>query len=76
MLCGSYFVLISWVWTSQVHYDIRFQAEDTFHRILKGMQIVLFIYIGAASGFWNSASIQDPDYVPGISSENYTAQSA
>ena len=55
-----YFVILSWVWTSQVHYDIRYQAEDTFHRLIKGFQIGIFVYIGAASGNWNLYSMESP----------------
>ncbi|KAL1408140.1 hypothetical protein Q8F55_004943 [Vanrija albida] len=49
----SYYVIIVGIWTSQVHYDVRYEAEDTFHRFFKALQIVLFVYIGAASGGWN-----------------------
>ena len=28
----SFFVVIHWVWVMQVHYDIRYEAEDLFHR--------------------------------------------
>jgi hypothetical protein len=63
---SSYFVIISWVWTSQVHYDLRFQAEDEYHRIAKGFQIILFVYIGAASGNWSLDMLQDPGSIDGI----------
>jgi hypothetical protein len=60
--CYSYFVIVSWVWASQVHYDIRYQGEDIFHRLCKGLQITCFVYIGAASGSWDPGYILDPVY--------------
>ena len=57
----SFFVIINWIWTAQVHYDTKYQAEDSFHRIAKGLQITLFIYIGAASGNWNLKQLKSPD---------------
>jgi hypothetical protein len=49
----SYFTILAWLWTSQVHYDIRYQAEDIFHRCCKVLQIIVLVYMGAASGSWN-----------------------
>jgi hypothetical protein len=49
----SYFTILAWLWTSQVHYDIRYQAEDVFHRCCKVFQIIVLVYMGAASGSWN-----------------------
>ncbi|RSH90578.1 hypothetical protein EHS25_001183 [Saitozyma podzolica] len=57
----SYFIILSWIWSSQTHYDVRFQSEDSYHRFLKLLQISCFVYIGAASGGWNPGYIQDPD---------------
>lgn len=36
-----------------MHYDVRYEGEDMFHRIFKAFQIVIFVYIGASSGGWN-----------------------
>ncbi|WVF66243.1 hypothetical protein IAT40_000983 [Kwoniella sp. CBS 6097] len=55
----SYYAIISWVWTSQIHYDIRYQAKDGWHRIAKAVQIMTFVYMGAASGNWNPGLITD-----------------
>ncbi|KAK8845345.1 hypothetical protein IAR55_006058 [Kwoniella newhampshirensis] len=55
----SYYTIISWVWTSQTHYDIRYQAEDGFHRLSKAVEIMSFIYMGAASGNWNPGMIRN-----------------
>ena len=63
----SYFTIIHWVWTSQTGYDIQFQADDIYHRVMKAVQVSVFVYIGAGSGKWNPGYIQDPAYVPGIS---------
>lgn len=60
-LSRRYFVVIYWIWTSQVHYDIRYQAEDAFHWIAKSLQIAALIYIGAASGNWNLSLLKRPD---------------
>jgi hypothetical protein len=51
----SYFTILAWLWTSQVHYDVRYQAEDVFHRCCKFLQIGFLVYMGAASGSWNPA---------------------
>jgi hypothetical protein len=46
-------VILAWIWSAQTHYDTRFQAEDSLHRLAKGLQITVFLYIGAASGNWD-----------------------
>ena len=28
----SFFIVVNWVWISQINYDLRFQAEDYWHR--------------------------------------------
>ncbi|TXT04291.1 hypothetical protein VHUM_04178 [Vanrija humicola] len=53
----SYFVILVWIWTSQLHYDARYEAEDTFHRALKSLQLMVFVFIGAASGGWSPGKI-------------------
>ena len=65
-----YFAILSWIWTSQCFYDIRYEANDVFHRMTKSSQIVTFIFIGAASGNWNLNTMQSPSQVPGISIED------
>nr|XP_019006201.1 uncharacterized protein I203_01526 [Kwoniella mangroviensis CBS 8507]OCF69662.1 hypothetical protein I203_01526 [Kwoniella mangroviensis CBS 8507] len=57
----SYYAIICWVWTSQVHYDIRYQALDGWHRAAKAIQIMTFVYMGAASGNWNPALIRNDE---------------
>ncbi|ORY31965.1 bacterial low temperature requirement A protein-domain-containing protein [Naematelia encephala] len=71
----SYFTVIAWIWTSQVHYDTRYQAEDGWHRLLKFLQITVFIYMGAASGNWSPGMIQDPS-VTGINGKLATEMDA
>lgn len=39
----SYFCLIWWLWVSQMVYDIRFSAEDIYHRLFKLLQIFVFV---------------------------------
>lgn len=53
----SYFVVLAWLWTSQVYYDVRFQAEDVFHRCAKVVQVILLVYVGAASGNWDPGQL-------------------
>ncbi|WOO79960.1 uncharacterized protein LOC62_02G003475 [Vanrija pseudolonga] len=53
----SYYVILVWIWTSQLHYDARYEAEDTFHRALKSLQLMVFVFIGAASGGWSPGKI-------------------
>ncbi|WWD06143.1 hypothetical protein V865_004228 [Kwoniella europaea PYCC6329] len=57
----SYYAIICWVWTSQVHYDIRYQALDGWHRAAKAIQIMTFVYMGAASGDWNPGLIRNDE---------------
>ncbi|OCF59963.1 hypothetical protein L486_02636 [Kwoniella mangroviensis CBS 10435] len=57
----SYYAIICWVRTSQVHYDIRYQALDGWHRAAKTIQIMTFVYMGAASGNWNPALIRNDE---------------
>nr|XP_019048481.1 hypothetical protein I302_02253 [Kwoniella bestiolae CBS 10118]OCF27411.1 hypothetical protein I302_02253 [Kwoniella bestiolae CBS 10118] len=57
----SYYAIICWVWTSQVHYDIRYQALDGWHRAAKAVQIMTFVYMGAASGDWNPGLIRNDE---------------
>jgi hypothetical protein len=53
-------VIIQWMWTSQLHYDARYEADDRVHRLLRGVHVLLFVYIGAASGKWNLGKIVKP----------------
>ncbi|KAL1409325.1 hypothetical protein Q8F55_003307 [Vanrija albida] len=53
----SYYVILVWIWTSQLHYDARYEAEDTFHRALKSLQLMVFVFIGAASGGWSPGKL-------------------
>ncbi|KAL1410541.1 hypothetical protein Q8F55_004554 [Vanrija albida] len=54
----SYYTVLVWIWTSQIHYDTRYEAEDFFHRTAKVFQIILFVYIGASGGGWDIGSIR------------------
>lgn len=72
----SYYVLIAWLWASQTHYDVRYQAEDLFHRQFKAFQIGVFIYIGAASGNWAPGRIQNAASMPDLTSDQQTQHTA
>lgn len=48
------------MWTVQVHYDIRFQGNDMVHRLAKAAQVVLYIYMAAASGGWDLSKLAPP----------------
>jgi hypothetical protein len=43
------------------------RLHQLMNRWNKGIQIALFIYMGAASGNWSPGDIQDPDSIPNIS---------
>lgn len=58
--------MIIWIWVSQVQYDVRYEAEDIFHRLAKCLQIMVFVYMGAASGGWSPGLILPPQYAPGL----------
>jgi hypothetical protein len=68
----SYFTILAWLWTSQVHYDIRYQAEDVFHRCCKILQIMVLVYIGAASGSWNPGMMPSGTGADDRHSRDYT----
>ncbi|WWD22293.1 hypothetical protein CI109_106784 [Kwoniella shandongensis] len=73
----SYYVIISWVWTSQTHYDVRYQAEDGFHRLCKAVQILAYIYMGAATGNWAPANIRnDEAHLASLSAESASTNRA
>lgn len=59
----SYYVIIVSIWTTQLHYDIRYEGDDATHRLLKPLHLVLFVYIGAASGGWDLSKIVRPEYL-------------
>ncbi|WVR03430.1 hypothetical protein IAU60_000421 [Kwoniella sp. DSM 27419] len=70
----SYYVIVCWVWTAQIHYDIRYQAHDGWHRIAKAIQIVTLVLMGAASGNWNPGLIRDDeDYLDSLSGADASA---
>lgn len=56
----AYFTAIVAMWTVQVHYDIRFQGNDMVHRLAKAAQVVLYIYMAAASGGWDLSKLAPP----------------
>lgn len=53
----SYYIILICVWTTQVHYDVRYEAEDTFHRGMKLLQIIVFVYFGVSSGGWDPSKL-------------------
>ncbi|WOO79101.1 uncharacterized protein LOC62_02G002637 [Vanrija pseudolonga] len=53
----SFFIIVVCIWVSQIHYDVRYEAEDAFHRIFKALQIIVFMFIGASGGGWNPGRI-------------------
>lgn len=55
---SRYYTVLVWIWTAQIHYDTRYEAEDFFHRTAKLLQIILFVYIGASGGGWDIGSIR------------------
>lgn len=60
----SYFVIIWYSWISQVSYDVRFQAEDWYHRLMKLVQLIVLTYLGAGSGHWSPTdTVQNNDYL-------------
>jgi hypothetical protein len=54
---SSFFIIVVCIWVSQIHYDVRYEAEDAFHRIFKALQIIVFMFIGASGGGWNPGRI-------------------
>lgn len=50
-----------------MHYDVRYEAEDMVHRGFKCLQIMVFVYIGAASGGWSPGNILSPAHAVGLS---------
>lgn len=49
------------MWTSQTHFDVRYESNDFLNRLLKCGHIILFVYIGAAGGGWDlGAFVTDP----------------
>lgn len=59
---SSYYAVIVSIWTTQLHYDIRYEGDDAVHRLLKPLHLVLFVYIGAASGGWDLSRVVWPQY--------------
>lgn len=49
------------MWTSQVHFDVRYEANDVVNRVLKCFHLVLFVYIGSASGGWDLEQLMKVD---------------
>ncbi|BEI89868.1 uncharacterized protein CcaverHIS019_0212300 [Cutaneotrichosporon cavernicola] len=56
----GYYVVIVSLWTTQLHYDIRYEGDDAVHRLLKPLHLLLFVYIGAASGGWDLSRLTVP----------------
>ncbi|KAL1412100.1 hypothetical protein Q8F55_003099 [Vanrija albida] len=64
----AYFILISTMWVMQLHYALRFEANDDLHRVVKAGQILLYVYVGATSGGWD-LSVLASDRGPSIEDE-------
>lgn len=47
-----------------MHYDVRYEAEDIYHRIMKCLQIMVFVFMGASSGGWNPGNNLPAKYLP------------
>lgn len=62
----------------QLHYDVRFEANDVMHRLFKVGHVILYVYIGAASGTWDLGAMvhppPDPDSEGGIAHGEKTSQ--
>ncbi|KAH8926265.1 hypothetical protein BT69DRAFT_1331458 [Atractiella rhizophila] len=44
---SGYFLVIWWIWNSQILYDIKYQTSDILCRIIKIYQLVLFATLGS-----------------------------
>ncbi|WOO80216.1 uncharacterized protein LOC62_03G003729 [Vanrija pseudolonga] len=64
----AYFILISTMWCMQLHYALRFEANDDLHRVIKAGHILLYVYVGATSGGWD-LSVLASDRGPSIEEE-------
>lgn len=53
LLRRRYYTIIVFMWFTQTQYDLRYQYSDFWHLCLRAIQLILFMYIGAASGGWN-----------------------
>lgn len=66
------------MWMVQLHYDVRFEANDVMHRLFKVGHVILYVYIGAASGTWDLGAMvhppPDPDSEGGIAHGEKTSQ--
>ncbi|KAF8882723.1 hypothetical protein BD779DRAFT_913589 [Infundibulicybe gibba] len=47
----AYFVLVWWIWASQVAYNTRFRTRDWVHRFFSGAQFVVFCAMATFSNF-------------------------
>ncbi|KZT53659.1 hypothetical protein CALCODRAFT_44505 [Calocera cornea HHB12733] len=56
----SYFIIIWWVWASQVVYDCRFQGNDWMHRLFKFLELGAFTYIGVFAEQFDPTNIVPP----------------
>ena len=48
------------MWTVQVHYDARYEADDLCHRLFKLLQLAAFTAVGAAAAGWDVYSLLSP----------------
>ncbi|EJT97451.1 hypothetical protein DACRYDRAFT_119534 [Dacryopinax primogenitus] len=57
----SYFVIIWWVWASQVLYDVRFEANDWVHRLFKFCQLGTFAFLGVTAQSFDPSNVLPPE---------------
>ncbi|KZT53869.1 hypothetical protein CALCODRAFT_35651 [Calocera cornea HHB12733] len=56
----SYFVIIWWIWASQVLYDSRFEANDWVHRFFKFCQLGTFAFVGVTAKNFDPSNVIAP----------------
>lgn len=61
----SFFILVWWIWTSQVAYNLRFRQSDWLHRIYVFLQLAIFSALAAFTrNFDITAGLLDDDDLP------------
>jgi hypothetical protein len=56
--------MIQWMFSTQLHYEGRFESDDKVHRLLKGVHVLMFLWIGITSEKWSVKNLIEPDAVP------------
>lgn len=57
------------MFSTQLHYEGRFEADDKVHRILKAVHVLLFVYIGITADKWSLKNIVVPEAVEAAKSD-------